>query len=52
MPGLFDAVLEAPLRSEVYSDRAMASVHLAGDHRRATGAEYEAKNLFVPEDAQ
>jgi hypothetical protein len=51
MPGLFDAVLTAPLRSEVYSDRAMASVHLAGDHRRATQAEYEQKNLFVEGDA-
>lgn len=50
MPGLFDAVLSAPLRSEVYSDRAMASVRLAGDHRRATRAEYEAKNLFVEGD--
>lgn len=50
MPGLFDAVLTAPLRSEVYSDRAMASVHLAGDHRRATGAEYEQKNRFVEGD--
>lgn len=47
MPGLFDAVLDAPLRSEVYSDRAMASVRLQGDHRRATQAEYEAKNLHV-----
>ncbi len=51
MPGLFDAVLSAPLRSEVYADRAMASVRLAGDHRRATQDEYEAKNLFVPGDA-
>jgi hypothetical protein len=51
MPGLFDAELTAPLRSEVYSDRAMASVHLAGDHRRATQAEYEAKNLHVGGDA-
>lgn len=50
MPGLFDAVLSAPLRSEVYSDRAMASVRLAGDHRRATRAEYEAENLFVEGD--
>jgi hypothetical protein len=51
MPGLFDAVLTAPLRSEVYSDRAMASVHLGGDHPRATRAEYEQKNLFVEGDA-
>ncbi|PZQ95463.1 MAG: GFA family protein [Cereibacter sphaeroides] len=50
MPGLFDDVLSAPLRSEVYSDRAMNSVHLAGDHRRATQAEYEQKNPFVQGD--
>ena len=36
MPGLFDAARDWPLRSEVYSDRAMASVRLQGDHRRAT----------------
>jgi hypothetical protein len=47
MPGLFDAAHDWPLRSEVYADRAMASVQLAGDHRRATQAEYEAKNAFV-----
>ena len=51
MPGLFDAARDWPLRSEVYSDRAMASIHLQGDHRRATQAEYEMKNRFVPEDA-
>lgn len=51
MPGLFDEELSAPLRSEIYADRAMASVRLAGDHRRATQAEYELKNRFVPEDA-
>jgi hypothetical protein len=47
MPGLFDAAKDWPLRSEVYSDRAMASVQLAGDHPRASQAEYEMKNLFV-----
>jgi hypothetical protein len=51
MPGLFDALLDAPLRSEVYADRAMASVRLGGDHRRATQAEYEAKNQYVAGDA-
>ncbi|MCF1708305.1 GFA family protein [Tabrizicola sp. J26] len=51
MPGLFDGELTVPLRSEVYSDRAMASVQLKGDHRRATQAEYEQKNLFVKGDA-
>lgn len=51
MPGLFDAARDWPLRSEVYSDRAMASVRLGGDHRRATQAEYEAKNQYVAGDA-
>ena len=50
MPGLFDAAKDWPLRSEVYADRAMASVRLAGDHRRATRAEYEAKKPFVEGD--
>ena len=51
MPGLFDAIHDQPLRSEVYSDRAMASVRLTGDHRRATQAEYEQKNQYVAGDA-
>jgi hypothetical protein len=51
MPGLFDAVLGAPLRSEVYSDQAMASVTLAGDHPRATREVYERKNPHVRGDA-
>ncbi len=50
MPGLFDAAQDWPLRSEVYSDRALASVQLGGDHRRATRAEYERKNQFVEDD--
>ena len=51
MPGLFDAAAGWPLRSEVYSERAMASVRLTGDHARATQAEYERKNRFVSEGA-
>jgi hypothetical protein len=51
MPGLFDESRDWPLRSEVYSDRAMASVRLAGDHPRATRAEYESRKPFVPGDA-
>ncbi|MFN7595280.1 MAG: GFA family protein [Cereibacter sp.] len=47
MPGLFDEARDQPLRSEVYADRAMASVRLQGDHRRATQAEYEQKNQHV-----
>ncbi len=51
MPGLFDAARDWPLRSEIYTDRAMAAARLAGEHRRATRAEYERKNLFVAGDA-
>jgi hypothetical protein len=51
MPGLFDEARDWPLRSEVYSDRAMASIRLQGDHRRATRAEYEQKKPFVSGDA-
>ena len=47
MPGLFDAARAWPLRSEIYVDRAMASVRLCGEHRRKTRAEYEAGNRFV-----
>jgi hypothetical protein len=47
MPGLFDAAADWPLQSEIYVDRAMASVTLTGDHRRATRAEWEAKHRFV-----
>jgi hypothetical protein len=50
MPGLFDAAAGWPLRSEIYVDRAMASARLQGDHRRASRADYEEKNRFVPGD--
>jgi len=30
-----------------YVDRAMASIHLGGEHRRRTRAEYEVGNRFV-----
>lgn len=50
MPGLFDALRDQPLQSEIYADRAYASVRLTGDHRRATRAEWEAKNPFVEGD--
>lgn len=50
MPGLFDASLAWPMRSEIYTDRAMAAVQLSGEHKRATRAEYEAKNLHVEGD--
>lgn len=47
MPGLFDAAREWPLRSEIYAECAMASVRLAGEHPRATRAEYEAAHPHV-----
>jgi hypothetical protein len=50
MPGLFDEARDWPLRSEIYTDRAFASIRLQGDHRRATRHEYEQKNLFVAGD--
>jgi len=52
MPGLFDAARNWPLRSEIYVDRAMSSVHLLGDHRRKSRAEYEAENPFVEGDME
>lgn len=45
--GLFDDARDFPLISEIYTDQAFAAVTLAGDHRRATSAEYEAKNRIV-----
>ena len=51
MPGLFDAALEWPLRSEIYVDRAMAAVRLNGDHVRKTRHEYEMESLHVEGDA-
>ncbi len=50
MPGLFDEARDWPLQSEIYTDQAMASVQLAGEHQRATSAEYEKENPFVQED--
>ena len=45
--GLFDDAKDYPLISEIYTDCAFKAVTLAGDHRRATAAEYEAKNRTV-----
>ncbi|RMH46166.1 MAG: GFA family protein [Alphaproteobacteria bacterium] len=50
MPGLFDEARDWPLRSEIYTDRAFASVRLEGDHPRATASEYEAKNPHLEGD--
>lgn len=51
MPGLFDAAQGWPLRSEIYTDRALASVRLSGDHPRMTRAQYEARTPHVEGDA-
>lgn len=51
MPGLFDAACLWPLKSEIYTDRALASVQLTGAERRATRADYEQTNLHVEGDA-
>ncbi len=50
MPGLFDSGRGWPMRSEIYVDRAFASVRLEGAHKRATRAEYEAKNDAIKGD--
>ena len=50
MPGLFDEATDWTLRSEVYSDCALASIQLTGAERRATRAEYQAKYLHVEGD--
>lgn len=47
MPGLFDAAHDWPLRSEIYTDKAMASIRLNGDHPRKTEAEFEASNQHI-----
>lgn len=49
MPGLFDESRGWSMRSEIYTDRAIA--RLRGDHPTATRAQYEAKNKFVKGDA-
>ena len=43
MPGLFEAARDWPLRSEIYTDRALCWAHFAGPHERDTQADYEAK---------
>lgn len=50
MPGLFDATKDWPLRYEAYSDRAMTSIRLQGDHEHTTRAEYESRYNFVSGD--
>jgi hypothetical protein len=48
MPGLFDETRGWSMRSEIYTDRAIA--RLRGDHPTTTRAQYEAKNKFVKGD--
>jgi hypothetical protein len=50
MPGLFDAARDLPLKSEIYHDCALIGLVLSGDHRRATRAEYEARNVHLEGD--
>ncbi|WP_347919666.1 GFA family protein [Paracoccus marcusii] len=44
MPGLFEAAHDWPLRSEIYTDRAMRAIRFVGDHLRKSEAEYEGSN--------
>lgn len=46
-PGLFAEAAGFPLVSEIYTDKAPAYAQLKGDHRRATQAEYEARNPHI-----
>ncbi len=48
--GAFPKAKEFPLISEIYTDTAPAFSTLSGDHRRATRAEYEARNRYVEGD--
>ena len=50
MAGLFDAVEDWPLESEIYVDRRPAYLPLTGDHRTKTRAEYEHDNPAIEGD--
>lgn len=50
MPGLFDEGRDWPVQSEIYVDRALPGLALAGDHPRATRAQYEARNDHLEGD--
>ncbi len=50
-PGLFEGAAAFPLAREVYADRAMACVPLAGGHPRVSAAAYEAERPFVAGEA-
>ena len=46
-PGLFDGARDVPLDRELYVEDAFAAVPLAGDHKRVSATNYEARNPFV-----
>lgn len=48
----FDAAREIPLKSEIYPDRALPGLALAGAHKRATRAEYETTNPHLEGDLE
>ena len=48
--GAFPAAHDFPLISEIYTDTAPQFSTLSGNHKRATRAEYEARNRFVEGD--
>ena len=50
MVGAFDAAKDYPLISEIYIDSAFAACRFAGDHKRATKREYEAKNRHLEDE--
>jgi hypothetical protein len=50
MPGLFDAALNWPLTSEIYSDRAMTAMRLDGTHSRYSQEQYEAEFPHLKEE--
>jgi hypothetical protein len=50
MPGLFEAARDMKLASEIYTDRAFPGLSLSGDHKRATRAEWEARNAHLEGD--
>ena len=50
LPGIFAAAHDFPLISEIYIDRAPSYARLAGEHRRATRADYESRKPFVEGD--
>ena len=49
MPGLFAEASSLSLGSEIYIDEAPRYAVFAGDHRRSSAAEYEARNHHVTE---